>query len=220
MIKTVFWDFNGTILDDVNAVVALNNRVFTRYGLAPFKSVDDYRRVFRFPIREYYKDCGVTDELFEAVAGDWSKEYMMAARDCPIREGILDAVSAFERAGLSQTVISASKRTHLQEQLSWYPPLSGKFQEVLGLDDIYAVSKVHLAVDYCSRHNQNPHELVLIGDTLHDAQVAEAIGSRCLLLEDGHQLRETLLTAGAPVFDSLKKVTEYVLKDAANTCNR
>ena len=43
----------------------------------------------------------------------------------------------------------------------------------------------------------------MIGDTLHDAEVARAMGTRCMLVARGHHSRETLLTAGVPVADTL-----------------
>ena len=43
----------------------------------------------------------------------------------------------------------------------------------------------------------------MIGDTLHDAEVARAMGTRCMLVARGHHSRETLLTAGVPVAATL-----------------
>ena len=52
---------------------------------------------------------------------------------------------------------------------------------------------------------------VMIGDSLHDAEVARALGTRCILVARGHQSRETLLEAGVPVVDSLRKAADWVL---------
>ena len=53
---------------------------------------------------------------------------------------------------------------------------------------------------------------VMIGDSLHDAEVARALGTRCILVARGHQSRETLLEAGVPVVDSLRKAADWVLE--------
>ena len=52
---------------------------------------------------------------------------------------------------------------------------------------------------------------VMIGDSLHDAEVARALGTRCILVARGHQSRETLLEAGVPVADSLRQAADWVL---------
>lgn len=211
LLKTTIWDFNGTIIDDAPGVLELNNRVYPKYGAKPFADIEAYRRVFRFPIREYYRDVGIGDDVFDAAAHDWSKGYKELAPTFPLRDGIVEAVEAFRAAGLDQVVVSASELKFLLEQLTFYPQLEGAFSAVLGLDNIYARSKTHLAKAYMREHRLTPDEVVLIGDTLHDAEVAGEIGCPCLLVEGGHQTRETLETLGVPVFQSLHEVAEYIL---------
>jgi phosphoglycolate phosphatase len=50
----------------------------------------------------------------------------------------------------------------------------------------------------------------LIGDTLHDYEVACALGVRCILTEGGHHPPERLRTAGAPVVESAEQVEGYL----------
>lgn len=52
----------------------------------------------------------------------------------------------------------------------------------------------------------------MIGDTLHDAEVARALQVRCVLIARGHQSKETLLKAGVPVDSSLAEAAERVLR--------
>ena len=211
MIKTIIWDFNGTIIDDAPKVFKLNNCVFPKYGAKAFKDIEDYRRAFRFPIREYYRDIGIGDDVFDLAAHEWFAGYTALVPEFPLREGIKETVAAFKAAGLNQAVLSATQLALLTEQLSHYTALNGAFSAVLGLDNIYATSKVHLAKCYMADNCVSPDEAVLIGDTLHDAEAAEAIGCRCLLVEGGHQTKQTLMGAGVPVFSSLHEVAEYVL---------
>ena len=59
----------------------------------------------------------------------------------------------------------------------------------------------------------NPEEVVLVGDTLHDFEVAEAIGAHCVLMAHGHHTAERLAESGAPVVHSLRELLQ-LLKDA------
>ena len=206
----VFWDWNGTLLDDVQTAVDVNNEIFPRFGFPPPGSVADYHRLFRFPVREYYRDLGVTDDIFPAVANAWSEGYMEKSIDCRLQKHALEALEAFHRAGLHQAILSASKEEHLHAQIARFP-IGGYFQAALGLTHIYATSKVDLAKDFLKNHGVDPHRAVFLGDTLHDAEVAEAIGSGCILIARGHQPWQTLLKANVPVFEDLEKAKEYVL---------
>ena len=55
-------------------------------------------------------------------------------------------------------------------------------------------------------------EAVFIGDTLHDAEVAEEIGVDCLLVASGHQHPERLRSAGVPVAEDLGAVLDFLAR--------
>lgn len=72
---TILWDWNGAALSDVPLVVKINNEVFARHGYR-LTSEEEYRRIFRFPVKDYYTDIGVTDEDFPLVAKEWNEGYV------------------------------------------------------------------------------------------------------------------------------------------------
>ncbi len=206
----VLWDWNGTLLDDVQVAVDVNNDIFPTFGLTPLGGLADYHRLFRFPIREYYRDLGVTDDIFPSIANAWMQGYMERSKDCPLQKHALGALEAFHQAGFQQAILSASKEEYLHEQIARFP-IGGYFQAALGLSHIYATSKVDLAKEFLTNHGVDPRQAVFLGDTLHDAEVAEAIGCECILIARGHQPWQTLLEANVPVFEDLQKAKEYVL---------
>ena len=56
----------------------------------------------------------------------------------------------------------------------------------------------------------------MIGDTLHDADVAHAMGCHCILVCGGHQLPETLKTAGVPVANTIQDAAKLILETGQN----
>ena len=62
------------------------------------------------------------------------------------------------------------------------------------------------------RESVDPADCAMIGDTLHDADVARALGSRCILVCEGHQLKSTLETAGCEVAKDLTEARDKILK--------
>ena len=121
----------------------------------------------------------------------------------------VEALRRFRAAGHRQVIISASQVDQLKAQVVRFPELEGMFDEVIGLDTVYAVSKVHLAQEYLARTGGSAVDTVFLGDTTHDAETAAAIGCRCFLVEGGHQERSMLDTAeNAMVVPSLNEVLE------------
>ena len=211
MTKQVLWDWNGTLLDDLHYGMAVRNRTFPAFGLPTVDSVEAYHAQFTFPIRTYYERAGVTDENFVAVAHAWMAEYVRGFATVPLHEDARMALARLENAGVRQVVLSASKRDMLEEQIAQFD-IRPYFAHVLGLGDIYAGSKQEIGLQYLQSCGIAPEETVMIGDTLHDAEVAAAMGTRCMLVARGHQSRETLLTAGVPVVNTLTEAIDWILE--------
>lgn len=191
---TILWDWNGTLVADVPHVVNMNNQVLAQFGYRP-TSEAEYRARFRHPVQDYYADLGVTAEDFPRIAKVWNKAYVDGFDCVPLNQGAAEAVRRFREAGCRQVIISASQVDQLRAQVAHFPALRGMFDEVLGLENQLAVSKVHLAVDYLARTGETAADCVFLGDTTHDAETARAIGCRCFLIEGGHQERAVLETA-------------------------
>lgn len=190
----ILWDWNGTLVADVPHVVRMNNQTLEQFGYR-YTSVEEYRAKFRHPVHEYYYDLGVTAEDFPKVAKVWNKAYVDGFDCVPLAPGVAEAVQRFREAGHTQVILSASQVDQLRAQVEHFPELRGMFDEVLGLENQLAVSKVHLATDFLARTGADPRDCAFIGDTTHDAETAAAIGCRCFLVEGGHQERRVLETA-------------------------
>lgn len=212
MIKQILWDWNGTLLDDLAYGIDVRNRTFPAFGLPTMPSVEEYHRQFTFPIRTYYERAGVTDENFVAVAHAWMDEYVRGFSTVPLHGDARDTLDRFREAGMRQAVLSASKRDMLLAQIASFG-IEGYFSDILGLDNIYAGSKEEIGRAYLNCCGVQPEETVMLGDTLHDADVARSLGVRCVLIARGHQSHETLLLVGFPVVSTLKAAAEQVLKD-------
>ena len=57
--KYIVFDFNGTIIDDVDLCLNLLNEMLEVEDL-PLVSLEKYKNIFTFPIIEYYKKAGFT----------------------------------------------------------------------------------------------------------------------------------------------------------------
>ena len=206
---TIIWDWNGTLLDDVEVMIASDNRVFERRGLRRI-TLEEYRHLFRHPVADFYAELGITGDAFRQVSREWLEEYTVASKQCGLRGDAADTLRCFHAAGFRQALISASPAKTLHEQVARYPELNGMLDDVLGLGDIYAASKVTLAGDYLRSKGIHPADTVFLGDTTHDAEVAQAAGCRCLLISGGHQEDAALHATGMPVLPSLAAAAELL----------
>ena len=128
---------------------------------------------------------------------------------CPVSRHAADTLAALRRRGWQQSVLSASRRDYLIEQVS-ARGLQDFFTELLGLADIYGKSKVQLGQTYLQHSGLDPASCVMIGDTQHDAEVAQALGTRCVLYTGGHQSRSRLEAVCPHVVEDLAQLPELL----------
>ena len=210
--ELILWDWNGTLLDDVELCVDALNRLLEQYGYPQRYDQDQYRAIFGFPIEEYYIRAGFdfSKNSYAELAEKYMEDYVPASAACPLADGAIDALEAFKAAGLRQVILSASKLDTLRDQTA-ARGVTGYFDRLLGLGDIYAKSKVEVGLAYLKEEGFDPDKAVMIGDSVHDFEVAQALGVHCVLQCGGHQSREKLETTGAPVVKGLRETAELIL---------
>jgi len=86
------------------------------------------------------------------------------------------------------------------------------FEQIAGIQDQYAHGKVNRAKELLKQKHISPQNTLLIGDTLHDVEVAHELGCLCLLVSSGHQSPERLQMNGNPVVENLRQALEWMIK--------
>ena len=199
------WDFNGTLLDDVQTGITSVNTLLAQRNLPLVEGVEHYRKIFRFPIIDYYRSLGFDfdSEPYEVLAPKWVALYLENVKNAKIYSDVIPTLESFRSKGIRQSVLSATEINMLEGQLLSLG-IRDFFEEIMGLDNIHAGSKLQLA--YSWRERNAGKKALLIGDTDHDLETAKALGADCVLVCRGHQSREYLLTLGVPLADTLEEV--------------
>lgn len=205
-IRGVIWDWNGTLINDTLLAVESMNTMLIRRGL-PALSISQYKKVFTFPVKEYYQIIGfdLDKEPFEIPALEFIDQYNQMVWNCSLHENALEVLNYFKNLGISQYLLSAMKQETLDKCLNYYQ-ISHFFELVSGLDDHYANSKLDIGRVMIKKLNLEPKELLLIGDTIHDFDVASQLGCSCILVSDGHQSLERLKSTGVQVVENLAQL--------------
>ena len=205
----IIWDWNGTLLDDTQAGVNAVNAMLAARGL-PTIDVTRYRDIFGFPVRNFYSAVGfrLESEDWDAMAREFHDRFLADAT-LRLHARAAEALAYFQQAGTGQSVLSASEQSILDAMLSDYG-VSHFFSSVCGVDNLYGHSKLELGRALLSRLDLPPETVLMIGDSLHDHEVAVALGVHCLLVAQGHQSYARLARSGAPVLPSLAELPAWL----------
>jgi phosphoglycolate phosphatase len=133
--------------------------------------------------------------------------YNENSKNAGLCEGVRETLSEVRTCGLTQIVLSACELNMLTDQLQMLG-VSEYFEEVIGLDNIHAESKLHLAQRWREAHRDA--RVLYVGDTTHDAETAVQLGADCLLYTGGHQSRSRLSKVGVPMIDRIDEILKYL----------
>jgi phosphoglycolate phosphatase len=201
--KHVIWDWNGTLFNDVEMCCDIMRGILKRRNL-PEISLDTYRRIFTFPVKEYYKSAGldVSGENWEILSHEFMDQYEIRKNECVLYEQAVEVLDDIAALGIKQSLLSAYSQHTLEEIVDHFN-LSKYFTRLVGIDNIYAAGKIEQGINLMRQLEHNDGEVLLIGDTVHDYEVAREIGADCLLIAEGHQQKSSLLQVNDNVVDNL-----------------
>ncbi|WP_018347642.1 HAD family hydrolase [Longispora albida] len=200
--RHLIWDWNGTLLDDITLVVAASNEAFASVG-GPVVEIEAHRRGFRRPIKDYYSDVLgrlVDDEEFARLDKIFHDSYRVALPDCELREGVVDALTGWQGG---QSLLSMWFHEELVPCVDGYG-LTEFFAAVNGLRaDVGGAGKAASLAQHLGQLGLSGQDVVLVGDSLDDAEAAASLGAPAVLVTGGFTDAERLRAHGAPCADSI-----------------
>ena len=178
-------------------------------GLPEIAALEVYREIFDFPIKEYYRALGFDfeKEPYHVLAPLWVALYNEKSKSSRLAAGVTKTLDHIASTNIRQVVFSATEIEMLKRQLSGLG-IMGYFDEIIGLENIHAESKLHLAVRWKEEHPEA--KILYVGDTVHDAENAKILGADCLLFCGGHQSRRRLEKCNFPIISGIDEVIEYI----------
>jgi phosphoglycolate phosphatase len=210
MVKTIIWDWNGTLLDDLDLSLESVNILLKERNL-PELTAERYRDIFGFPVVDYYVKAGFDfeKEAFEVPAKQYVKLYAAGASELKLFPDVVDTLTFFKENNYQQIVLSAMKDDNLKLMIQ-NAKISHFFDGIFGIKDNYAREKVSLGKQVVENLKLNPADCLMIGDTLHDAEVAEQCGFNCILFCGGHVSKQRLETKGKKIINSLSELKQII----------
>ena len=212
MVTQIIWDWNGTLWNDTWLCVEINNHMLARRNLPPI-TIETYQDKLCFPVTDYYCQLGFDYQVdpYRQLAEEFIAEYETRRFECELQHGARDLIAFLQTVNIPQAVLSAYEQEALREATDYFQ-LTEYFDDIIGLNDIYAAGKVENGKQYISESDTDPNDVLFIGDTIHDFEVAQAMGVHCVLMTGGHNSRHRLESCEVPVFDTLYELQNHIQK--------
>ncbi|MFD6420314.1 HAD family hydrolase [Streptomyces sp. NPDC060194] len=216
------WDWNGTLLDDIDAVIEASNAAFAELGMEPI-TLARYRELYCVPVPRFYERLMgrlPTDEEWVVMDGAFHRHYGARVEACALAEGAAELLAAREAAGVTQSLLSLAPHEDLVPIVrrlgieSHFVRVEGRTGPSNGGKAAAMVRHLD-TLDALSATGPLPRQrTVVIGDAVDDALAAAHAGARAVLYTGGSHSRASLETAGVPVVDSLAEAVAIAAEGA------
>jgi len=207
--KHIIWDWNGTLLDDRRFCIKTMNGVLRRRDM---KEMTEkwFLENFTFPVKDYYIKLGFDfdKEPFSVSGSEFIHDYKQHHHEPNLHSQSVKVLEFFKDRGLTQSLLSAASQDMLDDILQ-YHDIRKYFMKIIGQDNHYAYGKEIVGKAWVDELHYGPHEVLFIGDTPHDYEVACYIGADCVLVANGHVSIARLKQTGALVFNNLDGVVKW-----------
>lgn len=201
--KNIIWDWNGTLINDLGVCISAMNSMLQERKI-PLLTETHYKEIFCFPVRDYYEKIGFdfNKEPFEMVGLEFMKRYKEISNQATLTENVNEVLLKLQESGCRQFVLSAMEQHLLKRMLTDYGIIQF-FDGIYGISDDYGGGKISMGNRLLAEQKIDKNRTLMIGDTLHDAEVADSMKIDCLLYSGGHQSKKRLLSSQKTVISDL-----------------
>lgn len=206
----IVWDWNGTLVDDAELCVVILNQILNNYGKMPVDRAF-YLDNFSFPVCEYYKSLGLPScgPEYQEISQRFIEEYRKKHHICKLQKSSVKMLSYIKGCGISQSVLSAGNIADVLDFVE-YHKLSDFFTIISGVYHTNATGKSDVAHKHLNQIQACTSEILLIGDTLHDFEIATDLKVDCVLYSKGHNSKNRLLEASNSVINDLEELVGLI----------
>jgi phosphoglycolate phosphatase-like HAD superfamily hydrolase len=211
VIRHIVWDWNGTLFDDQDVVLAATNVSLRAVGVDKHVTADQYKDLYQRPMEDFYTALVGTPipvgqwQVLDAAFADY---YLSHMRECGLSADALAAMDTWSPR--SQSLLSMFGHDDLL-RLTGEFELHGRLGRIDGRPNDpdfgpkakYLVKHLEhlLALD----PGLAPDQVALVGDCVDDAQAAFHVGASAVLYTGGSSSRAVLEKVGVPVVDTLSE---------------
>jgi len=211
MIESIIWDWNGTILDDVDNNVNAVNMILQKRNLTIITK-EEYRKKIKIPIKNFYNEIGLETndpEIYNLITIDYWKYYNIAYKNnTKVNNGLVNILNKLKENNIKNYLLSATQHDELKKQVE-SKGMETFFNMIIGNNNSEVKNKLEKAKELIKNKNIKINSTILVGDMISDYELAEKLGVKCILYSNGHQ--EIKMEKGIDVINDFEEILNYCL---------
>ena len=195
MIKGVLFDWNGTVLDDVDAILKAANSELLHLGGKEIGLLR-FRQTFQVPIDRYLQRNGIDRNLYlenvEEIQSMFMGKYREYSKKSKLRKNIRKLFQWLQKRDIQIGILSAHREEDIQSTLKKLK-LDHYIDSVVAHNtDITGMHKSKDVPKACRQLNVRKENLLIVGDTGHDISVGKEFNVPVAAVTGGYYTKKRL----------------------------
>ena len=204
MIKLVVFDWNGVLIADAAATVAVDKELFKAFGHEPL-DMKTYREIFTMPIKEFFFAAGFTRAEMERdavrIQEMFHKLYEPRIAKIRTRTGARKLLGYLKTKHIDAVILSNHTIEGITVQLRRLG-IEGYFSNIIANDKHTTMARKNKGeklVELVGKSHHKKEEIIIIGDSTEEIEAARMAGIKCISITGGYYSTRRL-KAGKPDF--------------------
>jgi phosphoglycolate phosphatase len=185
MFRNLIFDWSGTLVDDLGPVIEATNAVLSRYGIAPMDR-EDFRRRFRLPYREFYREM-LPEVPLEELESHFRPAFDASESPVTVLPHAREKLAWCAARGIRCFVLTSMDADAFEKHLDEFGLRGSFLATYAGVPDKREV--IHRILE---EHRLDPSQTALVGDMTHDVETARHGGVVSIAVLTGYQHPEVL----------------------------
>ncbi|MDO8487103.1 MAG: HAD hydrolase-like protein [Candidatus Curtissbacteria bacterium] len=219
MIKLVAFDWNGTILSDTVACLVGDDAALVALGYKPI-SLKKFQETFEVPLVNFYTKIGVNPKIpkakLEKSETIFHETYEARAANSRTRAGTRSLLKWLKAHNIPSVIFSNHIRYQIIKHLKRLK-IEEYFAEVIGNGQtneiIFNRGKGEKLMDYLKAKKINPAEILIVGDTVEEIEIARELGAIAVAITNGYNSTKRLKDKKPDyLLNDLRKIEGIIVK--------
>ncbi|WP_289030068.1 HAD-IA family hydrolase [uncultured Paraglaciecola sp.] len=210
--KAIIFDWDGTLMDSVTKIVESMQISAKHFGL-PVPSYNEAKNVIGISLLPALKKLFSIDDHEEAIKlmVTYKEHFKNHSQiSSPMFEGALDMLEELKSRGHVLAVATGKARLGLEHNLL-HSNTGHLFTTSRTADDANSKPSPDMLKQILAELNLQASEVVMVGDTTYDMEMAESIGMDRVAVSFGvHESKTLMRHKPIAIIDSLSELTEIV----------
>ncbi|GAA0344830.1 HAD family hydrolase [Bacillus carboniphilus] len=187
MIKSVLFDFDGTLVDSKKVFINVFNKLADKYKFDKLKW-DDVEAIRKMPIIERAKKLNFPMHKLPLMANDFSRHFKQNMNQVLLVDGIRQLLSDLKKKGYMIAIISSNDEKNIRQFLQAHQ--INQIDEIMCSSLIFGKDK--MIKKYLKSNRLSPNEVIYVGDEARDIVACRKSGIQVIWVEWGYDAKELI----------------------------